>query len=145
MGDSLSNQDCDWRPPRLAEEKLRPMPIAIEREPRPRRPEVSHSPQHCQAAQLVEPITGIKEGSSAWLCILSEELKGSQCPMSTATPSSPSLFLSSSTSITSAASRTSTAFSYVLTVSIVKLLNPTTTSPPLFLSLIRSFGLLLLT
>ena len=61
------------------------MPIAIEREPRPRRPAVSHSPQHFQAAQLVEPIKGINKRSSTCLCILSEELKGSQCPLSSST------------------------------------------------------------
>ena len=49
----------------MAEEKLRPMPVAIEHKPRPRRPAVPHSPQHFQAAQLVEPITGINERSSA--------------------------------------------------------------------------------
>ena len=45
-----------------------------------------HSPHHFQAAQLVEPITGINERSSARLCILSEELKGSQCILSPFTP-----------------------------------------------------------
>ena len=63
----------------LAEEKLRPMPIAIERESRPRQQAVPHSPQNCQAAQLVEPVTGINERSFARLSFLSEELKGSQC------------------------------------------------------------------
>ena len=68
--------------PWLAEEKMRPMPIAIEREPSPCWPVVLHSPQHCQAAHLIEPITGINERSSARLSFLSEELKGSQCPLS---------------------------------------------------------------
>ena len=31
LGDSLSAQDCNWRIPWLAEEKLRPMLIEIER------------------------------------------------------------------------------------------------------------------
>ena len=62
------------------------MPIAIEREPRPRRPAVPHSPYHCQAAHLIEPITGINEHSPARLYILSEELKDSQCPLSPLTP-----------------------------------------------------------
>ena len=66
----------------MAEEKLRPMTIAIEREPCPRRPEVLHSPQHRQAAQFIEPITGINERSTAQLSFLSEELKGFQCPLS---------------------------------------------------------------
>ena len=65
---------------------MRPIPITIERKPLPRQPEVPHSPQHFQAAQLVEPITGINEHGSAQICILSEELKGSQCPLSTFTP-----------------------------------------------------------
>ena len=85
LGDSLSAQDCDWQLPRLAEEKLRPMLVAIEHEPRPRRPAVSYSPQHCQAAQLVEPITGINERSTARLSFLSEELKALQCPLSPST------------------------------------------------------------
>ena len=59
MGESLSTQDYNWRLPRLAEEKLRPMPIEIEREPR--------------------PVTGINERSSTRLSFLSEELKGFQC------------------------------------------------------------------
>ena len=86
LSDSLSAQDCNSHLPSLAEEKLRPMPIAIEREPRPRRPAVPHSPQHSQAAQLVEPITGINERSDTWLSFLSEELKGFQCPLSHFTP-----------------------------------------------------------
>ena len=61
------------------------MPIAIEREPRPYRPAVLHSPQHRQAAQLFEPIMGIKERSTAPLCFLSEELKGSRCLLSPST------------------------------------------------------------
>ena len=72
----------------MAEEKFLPMPIAIEREPRSCQPAVPHSPPHFQAAQLVEPITGINERSSDRLGLLSEELKGSQCPFST-----PTLFL----------------------------------------------------
>ena len=62
------------------------MRIAIERKPRPRCPAVPHSPQHCQAAKFVEPVTGINERCSVQLYILSEELKGSQCPLSTITP-----------------------------------------------------------
>ena len=89
MGDTFSTQDCDWKLPRMAEEKLRQMPIAIEGEPRPRQPAVPHSPQHCQAAQRVEPITVINDRSSAWLGFLTEELKVSQCPLSP-----PSLVLS---------------------------------------------------
>ena len=85
----LSTQDYNWRLPRMAEEKLRPMPITIESEPRPCRPAVLKIPQHCQAAQIVEPITGINEHIFAWICILSEELKFSHCPLSTFT-----LFLS---------------------------------------------------
>ena len=67
QGDPLSTQDCDWRLPWLVEEKLHPMPISVESKPYPRRPVVSHSPQHCQAAQLVELITGIKERSTTGL------------------------------------------------------------------------------
>ena len=48
-----------------------------------------HSPQHFQAARLVEPITGINERCSDRLRFLSEKLKGSQCPLSL-----PSLILS---------------------------------------------------
>ena len=70
------------------------MPISIECEPRLHGPAVPHSPHHCQAAQLIEPITVINECSSAWLCILSEELKGSQCLLSPITP-----FLDLATSI----------------------------------------------
>ena len=69
----------------MAEEKLRPMPIEIEHEPRPCRTAVLHSPQHCQAAQLVEPIKGIDERSTARLRFLSEEIKGLQCPLSPST------------------------------------------------------------
>ena len=57
------------------------MPISIERESRPRRPEVSYSQQHRQAAQLVETITGINEHYTTWPSFLSEELKGSQFPV----------------------------------------------------------------
>ena len=81
LGDTLYTQDCDWRLPRLAEEKLRSMLVAIEGEPLPCRPAVQPSPQHCQASQLVEAIAGINESSSA----LSEELKGFQCPLSPST------------------------------------------------------------
>ena len=66
----------------MAEEKLRPILIAIERGPLPRRPAVSHGPQHRQAAQLIEPIMGINKRSSARLSFLSEELKGFQCQLS---------------------------------------------------------------
>ena len=90
LGDSLYTKDCNWRLPRLAEEKLRSMPIAIEREPCPHRPVVPHSPHHCQAAQLVEPIMGINERCTARLSFLSEELQGFQCPLS---PSTLILFL----------------------------------------------------
>ena len=62
------------------------MLIAIQRESHPRRPTVSHSPQHFQADQIVEPITGINEHCAARLCFLSEELKGFQCLLSTSTP-----------------------------------------------------------
>ena len=41
-----------------------------------------HSPQHCQAYQLVEPITGINKCCPAQICILSEEFEGSQFPLS---------------------------------------------------------------
>ena len=58
------------------------MPMAIEREPCPRRPAVQHCPQHFQEAHLVEPITGINERCSARLCILSEGLKGNWEPLS---------------------------------------------------------------
>ena len=40
---------------------------------------VLHSPQYCQADQLVETIMGINERSSDWLSFLSEKIKGSQC------------------------------------------------------------------
>ena len=65
---------------------MRPMPIETEHKPCPCRPAVLHSPQHFQAAHLVKPITGVNERCPAWLCILSEELKGSQCPLSPGTP-----------------------------------------------------------
>ena len=71
-----------WQLPRLVEKKFRSMPVSIESKPRPRRPAVPHSPQHCQAAQLVEPITDINEHCSARMSFLSEELKGSQFPLS---------------------------------------------------------------
>ena len=61
------------------------MPIAVEREPRPRWPAVTHSPQHRKAAQLIKPITGINVRSTTRLCFLSEELKGFQCPLSPST------------------------------------------------------------
>ena len=60
--------------------------VAIERKSRSGRPAVPHSPQHCQAAHLIGAITGINERSSARLSILSEELKGFQCPLSPSTP-----------------------------------------------------------
>ena len=41
-------------------------------------------------AQLVEAIAGINKRSPVWLSILSEELKGFQCPLS---PSNPFLSL----------------------------------------------------
>ena len=56
------------------------MLVAIEREPHPHRPVVLQSPQHCQAAQLVEAITGGNELSSARLGFLSEKLQGLQFP-----------------------------------------------------------------
>ena len=59
LGDSLSAQDCNWQLPRLAEEKLCPMIVAIERKSCSSRPAVPHSPQHRQAAQLVQAIVGI--------------------------------------------------------------------------------------
>ena len=58
------------------------MPIEIERGPRPCRPEMPHSPQHFQVAQIIEPITGINKRCPAQLCFLSQELYGSQCPYS---------------------------------------------------------------
>ena len=57
----LSAQDCNWRLPWLAEYELCTMTIEIECEPRPIRPAALHSPQHFQAAQLVELITGINK------------------------------------------------------------------------------------
>ena len=60
---------------------MRPMLIAIEGKYRSSLPAVPHSPYHGQAAQLVEPITGINECCSARLRFLSEELKGFQCPL----------------------------------------------------------------
>ena len=64
-------------PPRLAEEKLCPMLVAIERKSHSSQPAVPHSPQHRQAAQLVEPITGVNERSAGPLSFLSEELRSS--------------------------------------------------------------------
>ena len=90
LGESLSTQDCDWQLPRLAEEKLRPMLVAIEGKCRSSRPAVLLSPQHRQAAQLVEAIAGINERSSARLRFLCEELKEFQCLLS---PSTPFLYL----------------------------------------------------
>ena len=66
--------------PRLAEWKLYPIPIEIELEPLPLRPAMPHSPQHCQAAQLTETNTEINKHCPDQLCILSEELLGSQFP-----------------------------------------------------------------
>ena len=110
MSYPLYTQGCNWQLPRLAEDKLRPMPIAIERKPRPFRPEVPHSLQYCQAAQLVKPIPGINKSGSTWLCILSEELKGPQCLLISIT-----LFLGL------AAARPSATSSSVPAVSIVRL------------------------
>ena len=62
------------------------MLVAIERKSRSSRLAVPHSPQHRQAAQLIEPIAGINKRSSARLSFLSEELKGFQCPLSPSTP-----------------------------------------------------------
>ena len=70
------------------------MPTEIERKPRPRRTAMPYSPQHCQAARLVEPITGINDLCPARLCFLSQELYGFQCLYSPITPFfSPALFL----------------------------------------------------
>ena len=44
---------------RMLEEKLCPMLVAIERKSCSSRPAVTYSPQHCQAAHLVEAIAGI--------------------------------------------------------------------------------------
>ena len=65
---------------------MHPMLVSIERKSRSSWPEVSHSLQHCQAAQLVESIKGINEHCPARLCILSQELYGSQSPQSPLTP-----------------------------------------------------------
>ena len=46
---------------------------------------MSHSPQHRQSAQLVEPITGVNERSAARLRFMSEELKIFQCLLSPST------------------------------------------------------------
>ena len=62
------------------------MLIAIERKSCSGRPAVPHSPQHRQAAQLIEAIAGINKRSATWIRILSEELKGFQCPLSPSTP-----------------------------------------------------------
>ena len=86
LGDYFSTQDCNWRLPRLAEEKLCTMLVSIERKSRSGRPAVLHSPQHCQAAQLIEAIVGINKRHATRLRILSEELKGFQCPLSPSTP-----------------------------------------------------------
>ena len=67
------------------EEKLCPMLVEIERKSRSGRPAVPHSPQHRQAAQLIEAIAGINECRAARLRILSEELKGLQGPLSPST------------------------------------------------------------
>ena len=62
------------------------MIVAIERKSRSSRPAVPHSPQHCQADQLIEAIAGINKCRATWIRILSEELKGFQCPLSPSTP-----------------------------------------------------------
>ena len=71
MGNPLSDQEYDWYVTRLAEEKLLPMTVSIERKPCPCQPVVTHCPYHFQSAQIVEAIAGIIECCAAWLHILS--------------------------------------------------------------------------
>ena len=62
------------------------MLVSVEREPHPHRPAVLHSPQHFQAAQLIETIMGINGRCAFRIIFLSEELKGFQCLLSPSTP-----------------------------------------------------------
>ena len=62
----------------LVEEKLRPMPVAIESEPRLRQPAVTHRQDHFQADQLVEDIMGIKKHCPECLSILIQDPSGFQ-------------------------------------------------------------------
>ena len=48
------------------------------------------SPEHRQVVQIVEPITGINECCPNWICILSQELCGFQCPQNPSSSPSPS-------------------------------------------------------
>ena len=71
MGKPLSDHENDRCFTRLAEEKLRPMSVAIEHEPHPRRTVATHRTEHCQTDQLVEAIASINERCPAWIIILS--------------------------------------------------------------------------
>ena len=63
-----------------------PMLVAIERKSRSSQPVMPHSPQHREAAHLVEAIAGINKRRVTRIRILIEELKGLQCPLSPSTP-----------------------------------------------------------
>ena len=56
------------------------MPIAVERKPRPHWPAMPQCTQHCPADHLVKHIMGISECCPDWLCFLSQEPCGFQCP-----------------------------------------------------------------
>ena len=73
MNNPLLDQENNRLIASMAEEKLCPMPVAIERERFPHWPVVTHRPENCQADQIVEAISGIKEGCATWLIILIQE------------------------------------------------------------------------
>ena len=69
MGNSLLSQEDYWCVTSLTEEKLHPMHVAIECNPRPCLLAVMHRTDYFQSAQLVEAIVGINKFCSAWLLI----------------------------------------------------------------------------
>ena len=59
LGNPLLAQEDDWRFTRLEEEKLCPMPVAVECKPCPCWTEVTQRSEHRQADHLVEAIAGL--------------------------------------------------------------------------------------
>ena len=80
IGKPLSDQENDRCVTGLSEEKLRPMPVAIECKSRPCWSAVTHRPEHRQAAQLFEAIAGINKRCPARISILSQEPCGFHPP-----------------------------------------------------------------
>ena len=105
---------------------LRPLFITVECKPRPRWPEILHSPQHLQAAQLVKTIRGINKFCPACLGYLGQDFCSFQCHHIPSTSSSPSSELPSS-SISSTSTNFASASGYVPSTSTVRFLVP----PPL--------------